>query len=652
MLCSQSFGTIIATILGQNKRLSVMTSMTSFIALVFFCNYAIPIKEFIYPFQLFSEITFQKHLFNGLLIVTYGLGRCGSGQSRVFYDYKIDDNSSGGKSHRDFWFCLMSLLIIFLVLKIIEFVLLITSINVNFEETQNNDQLADENGLQFNRLLLIAWIELTLVRVQTNSKKTKKNIFNQLSGGFDLNTINAVMGPSGAGKTSLLKCLSGQNSQHLTDKSKIYLTSSMKIRTCFISQNIFDHLVTGLTVKQYLIYASKLKNSCFSGKSIDHKVITDKLMDEMLINDISDINVSHCSGGQLKRIVIASELTVYCKPNILFIDEPTSGVDSYSALKIISCLKMLCRRHNMSVITTIHQPNSDLLELFDKVYVLSRSGTNIFSGRPQDIHHFLNANDSSYQQNLHPIEHMLMLASVDHENSCLKKLSQTNNLSTKEGLISRCNVQTIESTKDMFFRSKRFYLSDLWHLTVRNMLCSYVYEWKSICFQIVLYLGLAIGLSTLYNRRMILADGCVDDNIFTYGMNCTETEESLNDESLLKRNLQYHMSFLMGSSFIQIILTTMTFSSKVNIFFNEHRNGWYSTGAYYISKSVIDFLPLLISMLMFSYIINYYDSKRMYFVYLYTLLFVVLCSQSFGHISGIIFSNNQSMMSFTTFFKC
>ena len=68
-------------------------------------------------------------------------------------------------------------------------------------------------------------------------------------------------------------------------------------------------------------------------------------MSELLISDTKDNRVESCSGGEQKRIVIASELTSYNKPNVLFIDEPTSGLDSNAAEVLINCLKILSRNH-------------------------------------------------------------------------------------------------------------------------------------------------------------------------------------------------------------------------------------------------------------------------------------------------------------------
>ena len=85
-----------------------------------------------------------------------------------------------------------------------------------------------------------------------------------------------------------------------------------------------------LTAKQNLIFASKLKNSDFkiNIESIDHKMNVKTIMEELMISDISDTPVEHCSGGEQKRLTIAVEMTKVDIPNLLCIDEPTTGLDS------------------------------------------------------------------------------------------------------------------------------------------------------------------------------------------------------------------------------------------------------------------------------------------------------------------------------------
>ena len=59
-------------------------------------------------------------------------------------------------------------------------------------------------------------------------------------------------------------------------------------------------------------------------------------MEELSISDIMDTRIEKCSGGQLKRVCIALELTAVHKPDLLFIDEPTTGLDSNAALIVFN----------------------------------------------------------------------------------------------------------------------------------------------------------------------------------------------------------------------------------------------------------------------------------------------------------------------------
>ena len=77
------------------------------------------------------------------------------------------------------------------------------------------------------------------------------------------------------------------------------------------------------------------------------------------------------SGGEKKRTAIGVELIT--SPSILFLDEPTSGLDSYAAYTVVQALRDLAKL-GCTVISTIHQPSSEVFHLFERVMLLS--GTN------------------------------------------------------------------------------------------------------------------------------------------------------------------------------------------------------------------------------------------------------------------------------------
>lgn len=109
------------------------------------------------------------------------------------------------------------------------------------------------------------------------------------------------------------------------------------------------------------------------------------------------------SGGEKKRVNIGIELV--SSPNLLFLDEPTTGLDSLTALEVIQHLQEL-RNQGITVITTIHSPSAEMLEMFDKLIILC-DGFLIFEGKPKYIPQRLLNLQFSLREDTPPVEQFL-----------------------------------------------------------------------------------------------------------------------------------------------------------------------------------------------------------------------------------------------------
>jgi len=78
--------------------------------------------------------------------------------------------------------------------------------------------------------------------------------------------------------------------------------------------------------------------------------------------------VKGVSGGERKRTSIGVELIT--DPNLIFLDEPTTGLDSFTATSVVEVLWEMANQ-GRTVISTIHQPNSDIFNLFDKLMIMA-----------------------------------------------------------------------------------------------------------------------------------------------------------------------------------------------------------------------------------------------------------------------------------------
>ena len=417
------------------------------------------------------------------------------------------------------------------------------------------------------RQISIAWIELSLKFKRLLGEE--KQILNSLNGCFEFGTINALMGPSGAGKTTLLKCFNGRNKSYLTEDTKIYLNKFRTIRTCFISQDISNHLIHGLSAKESLIFASKLKNTRIKG--IEHQLIANDVMKELLISDICETQTQNCSGGEQKRLVLAMELMSKNMPNLICIDEPTSGLDSTAAEAVIKCLKYLSKKHDITVITSIHQPNSDVLTMFDTLYVLALGGVCIYSGEPNNIEMHLNECGIPFNDDEYPIEELIKIGSTQTQQS-IEILSERLR-QQKSDLLLRCNVETKLSFDGISGHKKQFYFKDFLNLLMREIITIYRNKWKFYVLELLLYIMLGLTYIVFSKQEMLEPNGCISFDALSD--RCQKTNEDIEKENLLTYNLW--TQFFVVATFIlfQILSTAIRFLYQVPTMLLEQRNGQF-----------------------------------------------------------------------------
>ncbi len=196
-----------------------------------------------------------------------------------------------------------------------------------------------------------------------------------------------IMGNSGAGKTTLLNLLNGT----LTPSSGEILVNGVNLvagskKTTGLIGNIpqDDLLIEDLTVFENLFYSSKLYFGNDTDEEITQKV--NECLKSLQLFEIRDLPVGDAlnkfiSGGQRKRLNIALELIR--EPEILFVDEPTSGLSSNDAENVMDLLKLLTLSGKL-IFVVIHQPSSEIFKLFDQLLILDKGGYPIYFGNPLD----------------------------------------------------------------------------------------------------------------------------------------------------------------------------------------------------------------------------------------------------------------------------
>ncbi|XP_059374085.1 broad substrate specificity ATP-binding cassette transporter ABCG2-like isoform X1 [Carassius carassius] len=211
----------------------------------------------------------------------------------------------------------------------------------------------------------------------------EKDILKDVSGIMNPG-MNAIMGPTGSGKTSLLDVIAGRkdpkglkSGQVLVDNTTV--TSDLRLCSAYVVQN--DILMGTLSVRENLAFSANLRLSRKEYSSADKKMRVDSVIQELGLKDCADTKIGTMflrgiSGGEKKRCSIGMELIT--SPSLLFLDEPTTGLDANTANSIMGLLQKLSKK-GKTVIFSIHQPRYSIFSQFDHLTLMNK-GEIIYAG--------------------------------------------------------------------------------------------------------------------------------------------------------------------------------------------------------------------------------------------------------------------------------
>jgi ABC-type multidrug transport system ATPase subunit len=241
-------------------------------------------------------------------------------------------------------------------------------------------RLSDDESAQLLANHTPAMLQFRDVCYEVNGKRILQGVRGNVRPG----EILAILGASGAGKTSFLDLLARKNKTGTASgdffvNGRQIKDSEYKDVIGFVDQE--DALMPTLTVYETVLYSALLRLP--RDMTIESKRLrVYETLEELGILHIKDSLIGQegsrgISGGEKRRVSIACELVT--SPSILFLDEPTSGLDSYNAYNVAECLSNLARGYNRTIVMTIHQPRSNIVALFDQLVLLAR-GRVVYSG--------------------------------------------------------------------------------------------------------------------------------------------------------------------------------------------------------------------------------------------------------------------------------
>ncbi|KAJ1271483.1 hypothetical protein BS78_06G130700 [Paspalum vaginatum] len=264
--------------------------------------------------------------------------------------------------------------------------------------------------------VFITWEDVWVTAVDGRGRAA--TILRGVSGSARPGEVLAIMGPSGCGKTTLLDALAGRLDTNLRSRGEILINGrKQKLAfgtSAYVTQE--NVLMATLTVREAIYYSAQiqLQDTMPVGEKLAR---ADDTIQEMGLTGALDTRIGGrqtkgISGGQRKRLSICLEILT--RPRLLFLDEPTSGLDSAASFHVMNRIADLAAREGMTIVAVVHQPCSEVFELFHGLCLLA-SGQTIYFGPAANAAEFFTSNGYPCPPMRNPSDHFLRTINRDFE---------------------------------------------------------------------------------------------------------------------------------------------------------------------------------------------------------------------------------------------
>lgn len=242
----------------------------------------------------------------------------------------------------------------------------------------------------------LTWENMNVILAKNNSY-----LCDNVSGYVTSGRVLALMGPSGAGKTTLLNALAGRATYAVIEGSVRFsgreLTPS---DLTYVPQ--FDEVNAVMTVYEHMVFVGEL--TCVDKAEMLKRA--DDLLEVLGLTEKKDVQIEDLSGGEVKRISVG--IGMISNPHVLFLDEPTTGLDSTAAFSIVSYLVTVAKATNVAVIMTIHQPSALVFEMLDDLLLLE-GGKVVYGGSISGADAYFESIGYKNPEKLNPADYFLEL---------------------------------------------------------------------------------------------------------------------------------------------------------------------------------------------------------------------------------------------------
>nr|CAD7410475.1 unnamed protein product [Timema cristinae] len=423
----------------------------------------------------------------------------------------------------------------------------------------------------------------------------------------------AIMGSSGAGKTTLLNTLMFKSSPNVIVSGYTALngfpvsSGTLSSLSAYVQQD--DLFIGTLTVREHLVFQALVR------------------MDRHIPYKQRMIRVEQ---------VITEVLT---DPPLMFCDEPTSGLDSFMAQNVVSVLKAMAKK-GKTVVSTIHQPSSEVFSLFDKVLLMAE-GRVAFLGSTDEACTFFKQMGAACPSNYNPSDYFIELLAIipTREDSC----KQTIELICDNFQNSEIGLKIHHATEprtDLHMQEMGMGgwmdLGSSWKVSDSKR-SPYKASWWNQMRAVLWRSWLATMKEPVLIKVRILQTVLVGllIGVIYYG-------QELNQDGVMNINGAIFV-LITNMTFQNVFAVINVFCAELPVFKREHFNGMYRTDVYFLCKTIAEIPVFIVIPVIFIsisyYIIGLNPGPERFWMAVFILTLVANVSTSFGYFISCVSSN-------------
>uniref|UniRef100_H2Z7L7 ABC transporter domain-containing protein n=1 Tax=Ciona savignyi TaxID=51511 RepID=H2Z7L7_CIOSA len=446
--------------------------------------------------------------------------------------------------------------------------------------------------------------------------------------------LNAIMGPTGSGKTSLLDVLA-QRKDPTGLKDGIVLLNGerppidFRLMSGYVVQ---DDVVMGtLTVRENLAFSANLRLSTKKHNAEARKLKVNDVIEQLGLQACADTPVGNefvrgVSGGERKRVNIGMEMIL--DPPVLFLDEPTTGLDANTANSIVLLLYKLASG-GRNIIMSIHQPRYSIFSLFDRLLLLNK-GDIVYRGpAKQAVDHFKSIGFSCPRFH-NPADFFLDIVGGDVNTARLigRMNSESQDNEPAENAIG--SFTNIHNLSKFFIKTAFEESSGNVNYSLKNQVMETTHYANGFFHQLATVVR-RTGLNILRNPMTSFVQ-IIIMIIFAVLIGLIYFQSDTSFKSGIQNRA--------GCFFFLVMTQVMSNLSALELFINnrahfihESASGYYRVSVYFIAQIIADLIPnRLIPNTFFSVIIYFMIGFQMqvekFFFFLFALVLTAVCASS------------------------